>query len=214
MRVVVFGAGGRAGSKVVHEASARGHEVTAVVRDAAKAQGLPADVEVAQADITEPALTKGLAGQADALVITVGGPDPRLFPAAFENVVEAVRSLSEAARPRIVHLGGGGSLLDADGVRFVDHPEFPDQYRANSLAQAEVLEMYRALEDGIDWTYVSPPPVNLVEGARVGAYRTSLEHPVIGADGDSRISYDDLAIAIVDELERPAHRRERFTVGY
>lgn len=214
MRIVVFGAGGRAGSNVVREAFARGHEVTAVVRDAAKAEALPAGVEVAQADITEPALVKGLAGQADALVIAVGSPDPRLYAAAVDNVIEAVAGLSESARPRILHVGGGGSLLDADGRRFVDAPEFPEQYRANSLAQAEVLDAYRQLDDGFSWTYMSPPPVHLVEGERTGNYRTGLDHPVVAADGDARISYADFAVALVDELERPAHPNERFTVGY
>jgi len=91
---------------------------------------------------------------------------------------------------------------------------FPEEYRPNAIGQIRALDAYLALDDTVTWTYLSPPPVHFAPGRRTGHYRTGLDHPVVGADDEARISYEDYAVAMVDEIESPRHLNRRFTVGY
>jgi uncharacterized protein len=206
-KIVVFGAAGKAGSRVVAEAAARGHEVTAVARDTGRLGPLPDGVRAAVGDVTDPETVAVLAKDADVFVLTVGGPDPALYTAAVDAV-------ARVDGPRIVHMGGGASLLTDDGTRFFDTPGFPEEYKPYAIGQIQALDAYLALSDKVAWTYVSPPPVHFAPGERTGRYRTGLDHPVIGADGQARISYEDYAVALVDEIENPRYTNQRFTVGY
>ncbi|MFD4504237.1 NAD(P)-dependent oxidoreductase [Streptomyces sp. NPDC058457] len=212
-RIVVFGAAGKAGSRVVAEAAARGHEVTAVARDLSRIASVPGGVRLVSGDVTDPGTVADLAQDADALVLTVGGPDARLYAEAVASVASAGRALAPAG-PRILHMGGGASLLDAEGVRFFDAPGFPEEFKPYAIGQIQALDAYLDLGDDVTWTYLSPPPVHFAPGERTGRYRTGLDHPVTGADGQARISYEDYAVALVDEVENPRHLNRRFTVGY
>ncbi|MEU9341786.1 NAD(P)H-binding protein [Streptomyces sp. NPDC048278] len=212
-RIVVFGAAGKAGSRVVAEAAARGHEVTAVVRDRSRTASVPGGVRLVSGDVTDRGTVAGLAEGADALVVTVGGPDARLYTDAVASVASAARALAPAG-PRILHMGGGASLLDADGVRFFDGPGFPEEFKPYAVGQIQALDAYLGLGSDVTWTCLSPPPVHFAPGERTGRYRTGLDHPVAGADGRARISYEDYAVALVDEIEDPRHLNRRFTVGY
>ncbi|MEH0420889.1 NAD(P)-dependent oxidoreductase [Streptomyces sp. B21-083] len=120
-RIVVFGAAGKAGSRVVAEAAARGHEVTAVARDIARLGHLPEGVRPVAGDVTDTEAVAALAEEADALVLTVGGPDAGLYTEAVDSVAAAVRALGPKG-PRIVHMGGGASLLNEDEVRYFAPP--------------------------------------------------------------------------------------------
>jgi putative NADH-flavin reductase len=112
-------------------------------------------------------------------------------------------------------MGGGSSLLAADDKRFLDSPDFPAAWRENATGQADALDFYRTLApSSLNWSYISPPPIHFAPGERTGRYRTGEDHPVVGERGESRISYEDLAVAVVDEIERPRFVRKRFTVGY
>ena len=212
-RIVVFGAAGRAGSRVVAEAAARGHQVTAVARNPDRLTGLPDGVRPAAGDATDRESVARLAEGADALVLTVGGPDPDLYTDAVAATSAAVRALGPAG-PRILHMGGGASLLDDQGVPFFDAPGFPEAFKAQAAAQIRALDAYRALDDSVTWTYLSPPPVHFAPGERTGHYRTALDRPVVGDDGQARLSYEDFAVALVDEIENPHHLNQRFTAGY
>ncbi|WP_406327026.1 NAD(P)-dependent oxidoreductase [Streptomyces sp. NBC_00203] len=212
--IVVFGAAGNSGSRVVAEAAARGHEVTAVARDTVRLGLLPDGVRAVAADVTDPVAVAALAKGADALVLTVGGPDAQLYTDAVAAVAAAVRTLGQAGRPRILHMGGGASLLNEDGVRFYDAPGFPEEFRPYAIGQIQALDAYLALGDDGTWTYLSPPPVHFAPGERTGCYRTGLDHPVTGDDGQARVSYEDYAVALVDEIDKPQHLNRRFTVGY
>ncbi|MFD3931934.1 NAD(P)-dependent oxidoreductase [Streptomyces sp. NPDC058614] len=212
-RIVVFGAAGKAGSRVVAEAAARGHEVTAVARDLSRLSSIPDGVRSVSGDVTDAGAVADLARDADALVLTVGGPDARLYTAAVATVAAAVRALSPA-RPRVVHMGGGASLRDDEGVRFFDTPGFPEEFKPYAVGQIQALDAYLALGDNVTWTYLSPPPVHFAPGERTGTYRTGLDRPVTGEDGQARVSYEDYAVALVDEIENPRHLNRRFTVGY
>jgi uncharacterized protein len=114
-----------------------------------------------------------------------------------------------------VFIGGGGSLLAPAGERFVDSPSFPEEYKAEALAQAEALEILRGSNGAIDWSYASPPPVHLTEGGRTGRYRVRAgDLPLVDDEGESRITVADYAAAIVDVLESRRFVGERFTAAY
>ena len=211
-RIVVLGAAGQSGSRIAHEAARRGHEVVALARSVGQLTDLPLGVRVVAGDATDPQVLRGLARGADALVLAIGGRKPELYSAAVAAVTTVALELGPRA-PRIIHQGGGGSLLTDDGTPYYDLPDYPGEFRTHAIGQNRALEAYRATE-GITWTYLSPPPVCFWPGERTGRYRTGLDHPVIGDDGESRISYEDFAVAVLDEIEHPRHLHRRFTVGY
>lgn len=209
--VVVFGSAGRLGRTVVAEAASRGHQVVGVVHQGAPAS-IPDGVVMVEGDATDADLVLCLAEPTDVLVSTVGGPDKTLYLQVARTFVSVARQLGERA-PRIIHSGGGGSLLDPQGARFVDAPGFAEQLRPEVLGQAAALDYYRTTTD-VEWTYMSPPPGNFQPGPRTGRYRVGRDQPVTDAAGGSAISYEDYAVALVDEIEHPRHLRQRFTVGY
>jgi uncharacterized protein len=201
MRIAVYGSTGMIGSRVVAEALARGHEVTAITRTGGEQ---PADVRAVQGDAGDAELTKRIAGEVDVVVSAIGpsrtGGDRREYLGQLGNLTE---TLGDA---RLLAVGGAGSLL-VDGKRLVDHPDFPEAYRAEALIMGDALEYFRGLGEGIDWTYVSPAPM-IAPGERTGAYKVGTDSPA----GES-ISAEDYAVALLDEIEKPAHRRRRFTVA-
>lgn len=214
MRIAVIGASGWLGGAVAHEAADRGHAVTAIGRDAHKLATL-AGMTMAAADATDVDAIAAAISDNDAVVLAVtdrSGPDRDVIPQAAQAVIDA---LGRAGSPRLAMVGGGGSLLNQHGERFVDQPGFPDQHRAEALAQAEALALLRATPEQVDWTYLSPPPEHLTRGARRGGYVVrDDDRPATDATGESAISCGDLAAALVDELERPQFTRRRFTVAY
>ncbi|HVW25634.1 MAG TPA: NAD(P)H-binding protein [Polyangiaceae bacterium] len=210
--IVVYGAGGKAGSRIVAEAASRGHSVLAVVRDPTRLRDLPAGVRTAAGEATSTASLGERARGSDALVFAIGGADKSVYARAARAAVEVLTPLGKEG-PRLLHMGGGGSLLNAQGGRFADAPGLPPALVEEMKAQAAALEIYRK-STGVRWTYVSPPPGIFAPGIRTGHYRTGLEHPVVAADGSMRLSYEDFAVAIVDEIENGKFIGMRFTVGY
>ncbi|RLP88588.1 MULTISPECIES: NAD(P)-dependent oxidoreductase [unclassified Micromonospora] len=210
--IVVFGAGGTAGSRIAAEAVDRGHRVIAAVRRPEATSYLPAGVRTVTGDATSERSVRELAPDADALVVAIGGGERELWRNAAENLVTTLRGMPAA--PRIIHLGGGSTLLTPRGTRILDEPDFPAQYRDSSLGQADALDYYRTAADGVSWTYVSPPPLEFHPGERTGHYRTGTDEPVTDDQGRSVLTYEDLAVAIVDEIEQPRHQNARFTAAY
>ena len=199
--IAVYGATGMIGSRVVAEALTRGHRVTGITRSGGE---LPAEVNVEQGDAGDAGLAKRIAGEADVVVSAIGpsrtGGDRREYLAQLRNLVETLGAA------RLIVVGGAGSLL-VDGGRLLDQPYFPDIYKAEALLGAEALEYVRGLGEDVDWTFFSPAPV-IQPGERTGVYVGGTDSPV----GDS-ISAEDYAVALIDEIERPAHRRRRFTAA-
>lgn len=205
MNIVVLGATGNAGREIVTEAARRGHTVTAVSRHE-PTDALPAGATWQAGDATAPADVARLAAGADAVVSAIGpSREPGGDPTAFAEVLRGVAGSVGTARLAVV--GGAGSLEAAPGVRLVDSPDFPEAYKAEALAHGDALAVLKAADPALDWTYLSPAPI-LAPGERTGRYRTGTDSPV----GES-ISFADYAIALVDELERPAHVRSRWTVA-
>jgi putative NADH-flavin reductase len=201
MRIAVYRATGMVGSRVAAEAVRRGHEVTGVTRSGGE---LPDGVKPLEGDALDADLAGDVARNHDVVVSALGpsrtAPDEGRFLSAVQNLVDTLGDT------RLLVVGGAGTL-EVDGVRLVDSPEFPEAYKAESLIGAESLAYLRGLGDGPDWTYLSPAPV-IAPGERTGTYRTELDTPA----GDF-VSAEDYAVALIDEVETPAHRRTRFTVA-
>ncbi|TDB81419.1 NAD(P)-dependent oxidoreductase [Micromonospora sp. KC721] len=210
--IVVYGAGGTAGSRIVAEAVARGHRVTAAVRRPESVTWLPAGVHVVTGDATSARSVRELAAEADVIVVAVGGGERALWRDAAQTLITVLREVPDP--PRVIHVGGGATLLTPRDTPFLEEPDFPEEYRDAALGQADALAWYRSSADGVTWTYVSPPPLEFHPGERTGRYRTGIEHPVLDEQGRSVLTYEDLAVAIIDEIEAPRFENMRFTAAY
>lgn len=212
MNITLIGASGFIGTAVLNEALARDHRVTALVTRPERLSA-HANLTALAADVMDvAALTAQLAG-ADAVVSAFSGHAHAdtfdYFVAGTRNIITAAK---EARAPRLVVVGGAGSLEVAPGVQLIDTPDFPPQYKATAEGARTALQLLRK-EVSLNWTMLSPSAL-IAPGQRTGSFRTSVDQLLIGADGSSRISVEDFALALVDELESPAHLRQRFTVGY
>jgi putative NADH-flavin reductase len=203
MKIAVIGASGNAGSRITAELARRGHSVTAIARHPEKIAA-QANVTPTGGDVMDQAgLARLLAGH-DAAISSVHflASDPvRLIAAAKESKVG-----------RYLVVGGAGSLEVAPGVRLVTTSGFPVAYKAEAEAGGAFLDLLRA-EKELNWTFLSPSAL-FVEGERTGKFRLGIDQLLTAADGKSSISFEDFAVALADEIERPAHVRQRFTVGY
>lgn len=197
MKVAVLGASGRAGSQIVAELARRGHAVTAIARQPFDA---PEGVTVVQGDASDAA---GLVAGHDAVISALHHD----IPASV--LLDALR---KAGVGRFLVTGGAASLEVAPGKRLFDQPDFPDEWKPFAQGGIAFLDALRA-ETEIDWTFFSPAAL-IFEGPRTGQYRTDTDTLVTDANGDSRISFADYAIAMVDELEAHRHPRARFTAAY
>lgn len=197
MRITVFGATGAVGREVVAEARARGHHVL----PASRSTGV---------DATDPAaVARSAAGQD--LVISATRPSPGHEP-ELAAVTRALFAGLRGSGTRLLLVGGAATLRGPGGVLVQDAPHFPAGLLPIAHACAEQLAVCRT-ESGVDWAYLSPPML-LEAGARTGRYRLGADDLIADAAGTSRISNADLAVALLDEAERPKHHRTRFTVGY
>ncbi|MGW7687971.1 NAD(P)-dependent oxidoreductase [Streptomyces asiaticus] len=212
--IAVFGANGTIGSAIVREAIDRGHTVTAVVRDPAKVTERHANLTVTTGDILDAQSVAATKGH-DVVVSAVGGGDgpghvATIKPAAVA-LTEGLRSLGGKA-PRLITVGGAGSLRTPDGKQVWDAPGLPDFLLQIMHAHGDALDYYRTVTD-VDWTNISPAAM-IEPGTRTGSYRTALDDLITDDNGNSAISVEDYAVALLDEIEQPSHRRQRFTVGY
>lgn len=201
-KIALIGASGNAGSRILKELSDRGHHVTAIARSPENIATLP-NVVAKKSDVfDQTGLSKLLAGH-DAVISSVHftASDP-------VTLIEAVRA---SGVPRYLVVGGAGSLEIAPGQRVVDLPDFPAAYKAEATKGAEFLDLLKQ-EKQLDWTFLSPS-AEFVPGERTGKFRIGKDNLLSNEEG-SRISFEDYAIALVDEIEKPQHSRQRFTVGY
>lgn len=213
MKIALIGATGFVGKAVLEELLSRGHSVRALQRDAAQLAAR-AGLETRAVDVLGTAdLATELAG-VDAVVsaFNAGWSNPNLHD-DFLRGSDAIANAARQAGVRLIVVGGAGSLFIAPGQQLVDSPAFPAEWKQGALAAREALTRLRADTTTLDWTFVSPA-MQLAPGARTGQFRLGGEEPVRDAEGENRISLEDLAVAIVNELEAPQHRRTRFTLGY
>lgn len=216
MRVVLYGATGMIGSRILKELLARGHNVTAVVRDPSKLQPQE-NLKIEKGDMLDADSIAKLAWGADVVVsayappVAGNGPDP----AKLHQLPDATRALIAGARragaPRVIMVGGAGSLEVSPGLQIVDSPGFPDAYKPIALAHRDAFYLLRDCD--LNWTYFSPAMM-IQPGQRTGKFRLGLDSLITDENGNSSISAEDYAIALVDEVEQGRHTKQRFTIGY
>lgn len=209
MNVSLYGATGNAGARILQELLSRGHQVTVIVRDPAKLRPQPG-LTVLRGDLSDVAQIAEAIRGTDA-VISAYGPglnSPGDLVGATDRLVEGV---SRSKVPRLLMVGGAGSLEVAPGVQLIDSSYLPEEWKPIALAHRDALEVLRASD--LDWTSLCPAGY-FEPGQRTGIFRLGKDNLVANDKGESRISMEDYAIAMVDELEKHAHSRQRFSVGY
>jgi putative NADH-flavin reductase len=210
LKIALFGSTGRIGTRILNEALGRGHKVTAIVRDASQQTVKRPNLEYKTGDVLKPE-SVAIATKGSDAVISAYGPgagDANQIVTAAQALVEGVGTNHPM---RLIVVGGAGSLEVSPGVQLVDTPDFPPAYKKLALAHRDALEIIRKAP--FDWTYVSPS-AEIDEGSRTGHFRTGANQLLIDPGGQSRISMEDFAVAILDEVEKPKFSRARFTVGY
>lgn len=213
MKLAVIGAGGKAGRKIVAEAQNRGVDVRSLVRDPETKTDLEGAVVACEADDAK-SVAAAVAGS-DAVVLAVGpkSGDVESLAATTRSVLQGMR---EAGVTRFVMVGGAGTLSTADGTPLMDTPEFPAAAQPTAQAHQRALELLsnNSETDGIDWVYISPAARFLPDEERQGGYQVGKDQLLVDSEGQSRISYADYAIAVIDELEKKTHSGQRITVTW
>jgi len=207
VKIAIIGATGLGGTKILSESLDRGHEVTAIVRNPETLPMHP-KLRAAKGDATEPAELASLVTGHD-VVISAFNPGKDERGTGARSIIDAVK---RAEVERLLVVGGAGSLEVAPGKRLVDQPDFPAQWKDGALRTADFLDQLRG-ETELDWAFVSPAAM-LAPGERTGHYRVGGDQFMTDSDGESRISLEDYAVAMLDEAERPQHHRKRFSVAY
>jgi putative NADH-flavin reductase len=208
MNVVLFGGSGMIGSRVLAELLRRGHSVTAVARNPEKINA--AGAKAVKGDVTDAASVAAAAQGANAVVSAYAPPQ-----SAVETLIPATHALlaglNQAGVKRLIVVGGAGSLEVAPGLQLVDAPNFPAEWKAIALAHRDVLPILKASD--LQWSYLSPAAF-IQPGERTGKFRLGTTSLVTDVKGQSRISAEDYAIVLVDELEKSQHIRQQFTAAY
>jgi putative NADH-flavin reductase len=215
MKIVLLGAGGQVAQRIAHEAMQRHHDVVGVVRSAKAYRSDNERVTIVEGDATNADSVASVSKGAD-VVINALSPRPSPTGRAATSLPEAARAIiagmKKAGAPRLIVVGGAGSLEVAPGVRLVDTPGFPPEYKSESLDSAASLDVYRGSAGDLDWTFISPAAV-MAPGVRTGNYRRGDDALLADESGKSFISFEDYAKAVVDEIEHPTHPRARMAVA-
>ncbi|KAA0993211.1 NAD(P)-dependent oxidoreductase [Dyadobacter aurulentus] len=217
MKIALIGATGFVGSHILQELTARNHEVVAIVRNISRIPTdnnlvIPLSVNVLESSEVAAAVTG-----TDAVISAYnpGWTNPNIYTEFLDGSRSIQEGVKASGVTRLLVIGGAGSLEIKPGVQLIDTPKFPEAFKPGASAAREYLEIIKQ-ETELDWTYLSPAiEMNPgTSGTRTGHYRTDLNKPVFNEAGHSTISVEDLAVAIVDEIEQSNHIKERFTVGY
>jgi uncharacterized protein len=209
MDVALYGSTGKAGSRILMELVSRGHRVTAIARDPARLQGITG-ISTKKDDLSDVSKVAAAIQGADAVISAYGPPQDNTeeIVDVTQRLVEAVK---QAGRPRLLVVGGAGGLNVAPGVSLLDSGYLPDAYKPIAKSHVRALNVLRASD--IDWTYLAPAAY-FEPGDRTGKFRLGKDQLIANEKQESRISMEDYAIALVNELEKPEHRQQRFSVGY
>lgn len=215
--VVLIGATGYVGSAILNELVNRGHKVTAVVRDPDKV-AVREGVEAVKEDVTNVEGIAKLAKGKDAVISAYnpGWANPRQYEETLENYPLIVEAAKRAGVERLLIVGGAGTLFVKPGLRLMDTGALPEAWMPGVKSLGEFYLNTLTKEEDIDWIFLSPAANlgNLQPGTRTGKYRVGKDELLVDEKGDSFISVEDYAMAMVDELETPKHHKERFTVAY
>ena len=213
MKIALIGATGFVGSAILKEALDRGHEVTAIVRHPEKLTPHP-KLHAARGDVYDIEEVARLVAGHDAVIsaFNPGWTNPDIYEQQIKGTKAIIAGVKKAGIKRLLFVGGAGSLEVKPGIQSVDLPEFPKEWKQGALATREALRLLRQ-EPALEWSFLSPS-ADLFPGQRTGKFRLGSDQLLKDANGQSRISTQDYAMAMLDEVETPAHVRQRFTVGY
>lgn len=217
MQIVIIGASGFIGSALTTEALQRGHQVRALVRDTGKLADLqqqyPQQLEVVAVDVLDSAALRHALVQPQLVISAFSGHSDAdvagYYQRGFANILAAVK---QSAAERFLLVGGAASLLLPDGSKLLDSPEFPAAYRDTAESAYAALQQLRA-ETSLNWSYLSPA-AEIFPGAATGQFRLGGDALLTDAEGRSRISTGDYAVALLNEAEQPQHHNQRFSVAY
>jgi putative NADH-flavin reductase len=213
MKIALIGATGFVGSAVLEELLQRGHQVTVLARTPGKLAPR-AGLTVVAADAQDAAQVRQAVTGQDAVISAYnpGWTVPDIHDQFLKGTRAIYAGVREAGVRRLLVVGGAGSLFVAPGLQLVDTPQFPTEWKQGALAAREALNLIRK-EEALDWTFLSPP-ILLAPGERTGRYRIGQDAPLMNGEQPGTISVKDLAVALVDEIEKPQHVKQRYTVAY
>ncbi len=214
-KIVLIGASGFVGSAILKEALDRGHRITAVVRRPERITTRHPNLIVKQGDVSTINTVTGVCKGADAVISAYnpGWTNPEIAADTLRVYPVILEGVRQSGVKRILITGGAGSLFVSPGIRMMDAGLLPEAYLPAIKALAAVYLNLLAKEQEIDWVFFSPAK-NIAPGKRTGKFRLGKDDMIVDQKGESNISVEDFAMAMLDELERPAHHRERFTIGY
>lgn len=209
MKVAIIGASGFIGLAILNEALSRGHDITAIVRNPEKVTVSNPRLNVKKGDvIKEEELISLLKGN-EAVISAYSSNDSSSYVKAITSIINATK---KAGITRLLAVSGAGSLEVKPGVQLLDTPEFPAEWKDGATATRDAFDVIKQVTD-LDWSVLSPAMV-IEPGVRTGVFRLGKDQVLFNDKGESKISTADFAVALLDELERPAHIKQRFTLAY
>lgn len=216
--IVLIGASGYVGSAILNEALNRGVKVTAIAPHPEKITVSNPNLTIVKGDATDPKELAAVAKGKDAIISAYnpGWANPKQYELTLENYPKIVEGAKEAGVPRLLIVGGAGTLFVKPGLRLVDTGTLPEEWLPGVKSLGEFYLNNLMKEKNIDWIFLSPAANlgNMAKGERTGKYRVGKDDLLVDKEGNSFISVEDYAVAMIDELLDPKHHQERFTVAY
>lgn len=214
-KIVIIGATGYVGSAILKEALGRGHQVKAIVRDPSKLTLIHPHLKVVGGNVTDTDFLSRELAKSDAVisVFNPGWSNPNIYEETLEGYGSILCAVRNSGVHRFLMVGGAGSLLVAPGRQLMDEPDVPKKLLPGIRGMAKVYTDLLLPEKSVDWVFLSPA-ANMAPGERTGKFRLGKDELIVDESGDSNISVEDFAVAMIDELEQEKHHQERFTLGY
>lgn len=214
-KIVIIGATGYVGSAILKEALGRGHQVKAIVRDPSKLTLIHPHLKVVGGSVTDTDFLSRELAKSDAVIsaFNPGWSNPNINEETLEGYGSILCAVRNSGVHRFLMVGGAGSLLVAPGRQLMDEPDVPKKLLPGIRGMAKVYTDLLLPEKSVDWVFLSPA-ANMAPGERTGKFRLGKDELIVDDSGDSNISVEDFAVAMIDELEQEKHHQERFTLGY
>ncbi|MBS1319146.1 MAG: NAD(P)-dependent oxidoreductase [Parabacteroides sp.] len=214
-KIVIIGATGYVGSAILKEALGRGHQVKAIVRDPSKLTLIHPHLKVVGGSVTDTDFLSCELAKSDAVIsaFNPGWSNPNIYEETLEGYGSILCAVRNSGVHRFLMVGGAGSLLVAPGRQLMDEPDVPKKLLPGIRGMAKVYTDLLLPEKSVDWVFLSPA-ANMAPGERTGKFRLGKDELIVDESGDSNISVEDFAVAMIDELEQEKHHQERFTLGY
>ena len=214
-KIVIIGATGYVGSAILKEALGRGHQVKAIVRDPSKLTLIHPHLKVEGGSVTDTDFLSRELAKSDAVIsaFNPGWSNPNIYEETLEGYGSILCAVRNSGVHRFLMVGGAGSLLVAPGRQLMDEPDVPKKLLPGIRGMAKVYTDLLLPEKSVDWVFLSPA-ANMAPGERTGKFRLGKDELIVDESGDSNISVEDFAVAMIDELEQEKHHQERFTLGY